>query len=124
MSQDVISDALNGIMNAKKARKEFVVVNKHSKLLIKVLDIAIENGYIKNYKLEENKLKIDIGKLIKCNAIKPRFNVGVPNIDKYMRRYLPARDLGILIISTNKGVLTHVEAYEKEIGGMLIAYFY
>jgi len=111
-------------MNAKKARKEFVVVNKHSKLLIKVLDIAIEHGYIKNYKLEENKLKINIGKLIKCNAIKPRFNVGVPNIDKYMRRYLPARDLGILIISTNKGVLTHVEAYEKEIGGMLIAYFY
>ena len=117
MSQDVISDALNGIMNAKKARKEFVVVNKHSKLLIKVLDIAIENGYIKNY-------KIDIGKLLKCNAIKPRFNVGASNIDKYMRRYLPARDLGILIISTNKGVLTHVEAYEKEIGGMLIAYFY
>ena len=124
MSQDVISDALNGIMNAKKARKEFVVVNKHSKLLIKVLDIAIENGYIKNYKLEENKLKIDIGKLLKCNAIKPRFNVGASNIDKYMRRYLRARDLGILIISTNKGVMTQVEAYEKKIGGMLIAYFY
>ena len=33
MSQDIIADALNQIMNAKKARKTNVVITKHSKLL-------------------------------------------------------------------------------------------
>jgi small subunit ribosomal protein S8 len=45
-------------------------------------------------------------------------------IESYMRRYLPARDMGILIISTNKGLLTHKQAYEQNLGGVLIAYFY
>ena len=34
MSQNIIADTLNQIMNAKKARKTEVVVDKHSKLLI------------------------------------------------------------------------------------------
>ena len=29
-----------------------------------------------------------------------------------------------MIISTNKGMMTHKEAQEEEIGGSLIAYFY
>jgi len=32
--------------------------------------------------------------------------------------------MGILIISTNKGLITHNEAFEEKIGGCLIAYFY
>ena len=41
-----------------------------------------------------------------------------------MKRFLPARNLGILIISTNQGLITHVDAIDKNIGGSLIAYFY
>ena len=124
MSQDIIADALNEIMNAKRAKKEFVILDRHSKLLINILDIAKEHGYIKEYKIDEKKIKIDLGTFMKCNAIKPRFNVKFESIDKYMKRYLPARDLGILIISTNKGLMTQEEIYDKEIGGVLIAYFY
>ena len=60
----------------------------------------------------------------KCNAIKPRYNVTKNKIDKYMRRYLPSKDMGIIIVSTNKGLMTHIDAYDKNIGGALIAYFY
>ena len=124
MSHDVIADGLNNIMNAKNARKEFVVLSKYSKLFINTLEIAKNLGYIEDYKLNEKKLTINFGKFIKCGAIKPRFNVSVNNIEKYMKRYLPGRGIGILIISTNKGLTTHAEAIEKNLGGALIAYFY
>jgi small subunit ribosomal protein S8 len=124
MSQDIIADTLNQMMNGHRAKKEFVVVHRHSKMLLKVLDIAQEYGYVKDYKIDGKKLKIELGKFMKCNSVKPRFNVTVDGIDKYRRRYLPARDMGILIISTNKGLVTHEKAYEDNLGGTLVAYFY
>lgn len=124
MSQDIIADTLNEIMNAKRSRKMSVVVDRHSKLLLKVLEIAKKSGYIESYKTEKTKLEIKIGNLNECRVIKPRFNVGKDEIFKYMKRYLPARDMGIIVISTNKGIITHIEATEKNIGGTLIAYFY
>lgn len=125
MSHDIIADALNNIMNAKKARKEEVVVKRFSKVLLKVLDLAQEGNYISGYKLDGNNVKIKITKdLNECGAIKPRYYVNKDKIETYMRRYLPARGMGFMIISTNKGLITHEEALEKQIGGCLIAYFY
>jgi hypothetical protein len=88
MSQDIVSDVLNQIMNAKKAKKEFIVVNRSSKLLLKVLDIAKQQGHI-DYSLEGNNLKIDIKNLNEIKAIKPRYTVPVKKINHYVRRYLP-----------------------------------
>ena len=51
-------------------------------------------------------------------------SVDKDQIEKYRRRYLPARNLGTMIVSTNKGLLTHEEAQEEKIGGSLIAFFY
>ncbi|MFA5019475.1 MAG: 30S ribosomal protein S8 [Candidatus Pacearchaeota archaeon] len=124
MSQDIISDALNNIMNAKKSGKIELKIAKFSNVLNRVLEIAKKEGYIESFKVEDKKMEIKIGKLIECKSIKPRHNVSVSEIDKYMRRYLPARGIGIIIISTNKGLMTHAEALEQNIGGVLIAYFY
>ncbi|MEM2568018.1 MAG: 30S ribosomal protein S8, partial [Candidatus Bathyarchaeia archaeon] len=38
--------------------------------------------------------------------------------------FLPSREVGLLIISTPRGVLSHKEAKEKGIGGRLLAYVY
>ena len=126
MSQDIVADALNMIKNAKKGRKESVKVNKISNLLIEILKIMKEKGAIKKYKInnKEKNMDITIGDLRDCRAIKPRFSVNKNQIEKYKRRYLPARNLGTMIISTNKGLITHKEALEKKIGGCLVAYFY
>jgi len=124
MSQDIIADALNKILNAAKAGKTAVSVNKHSNLLLSVLAIAKLKDYIKNYRVENKVLNIEIGKLNFCRVIKPRFVVKVDELDKYAKRYLPAKDIGILIISTSQGLMTHTTAEEKNIGGSLIAYFY
>jgi len=126
MSQDVVADALNMIRNAKKAGKENIEVKKISKVLIEVLKIMKHHGAIKKYKINSKKksIEISIGDLFTCKAIKPRFSVNKDQIEKYRRRYLPARNLGVVIISTNKGLKTHEEALEEGIGGGLIAYFY
>lgn len=124
MSQDIVADALNKIMNAKKAEKNAVNILHRSKLLLSVLAIAKLKGYIKSYKTEKNSLYIEIGNIHGCKAIKPRFNVYVDEIEKYTKRYLPSKDIGLLIISTNEGIMTHHTALEKNKGGSLIAYIY
>ncbi|MFH1307872.1 MAG: 30S ribosomal protein S8 [archaeon] len=124
MGQDIVADALNQIMNSKKAGKNFVVVNRYSNLLLKLLDLAQKEGYIDRYEIKGNNLRIEFSKLNCCKAIKPRFYVKIGGIDKYVRRYLPSRTFGVIIISTNKGLITNSQAYEKNIGGSLIAYFY
>ena len=124
MSQDIVSDALNKMMNAKRARKSSIEVKHHSKLLLSILAIAKLRDYVKSYKVEDNVLKIEFDKLNCCKAIKPRTLVKVSDIEKYTKRYLPAKDFGTIIISTSQGLMTHQTAQDKNIGGSLIAYFY
>lgn len=126
MSQDTVADALNMIKNAKKARKEVVEVTKMSNLLIEILKIMKQKNAIKKYKInpKEKSVEITLGEISECKAIKPRFTVQKDEIEKYERRYLPARGMGTIIISTNKGLMTHEEAEEEGIGGSLVAYFY
>ena len=53
MSQDVIADALNNIMNAKRAGKKELVVTKFSKLLLEVLNLAKKENYIEDYQIDK-----------------------------------------------------------------------
>ena len=124
MSQDIVSDALNKILNARKAGKTTLSTARHSKLLLSVLAIAKLRGYIKNYKVTDNILNVELGNIHGCKAIKPRFFVKVSEIDKYVSRYLPAKNIGILLVSTSQGLMTHQTAQDKNIGGSLIAYLY
>jgi small subunit ribosomal protein S8 len=126
MAQDIVADALNMMKNAKKARKETVKVKRISNILIEILKIMKQKGAIKKYKInvEEKSIDITLGNFYECKAIKPRFSVKKDEIGKYQRRYLPSRNLGVVIVSTNKGLLTHEEAQKEKIGGSLLAYFY
>jgi len=126
MAQDIVSDALNMIKNAKNVSKEEVEIKRISNLLIEILKIMKQKNYIKKYKInpKEKSVTVTIGEIEECKAIKPRFTVKKDEIEKYKRRYLPARDIGIILISTSKGLMTHEEAENENIGGCLIAYFY
>ncbi len=123
MSQDITADIMNEIMNAKKAGKTEVIVKKHSRLVRNILDIAKEAGHL-NYSVDGINLKVEIKNLNAIRAIKPRYTVKVGKINFYVRRYLPAKDFGFVIVSTNKGLMKHYEAEEKNLGGCLVAYIY
>jgi small subunit ribosomal protein S8 len=126
MAHDTVADALNMIKNAKRARKESVKIKIVSNLLIEILKIMKQKEAIKRYKVnsKERNVEVVLGELMDCKAIKPRFSVQKDEVEKYRKRYLPARNVGTMIVSTSKGLMTHQEAEEKEMGGSLIAYFY
>jgi len=87
------------------------------------------NGYIGEFEFIDDgrsgKFKVQLlGRINKCGAIRPRFPVKVDEIEEWEKKFLPSRDVGLLIISTSRGVLSHKEAKEKGIGGRLLAYIY
>lgn len=125
---DLLSDVLSAIKNAEMVGKKEVVV-KASKLVERVLKVMQEHGYIGAYEFiddgKQGLFKIELKhKIIDCKAIRPRFPVKVDEIIKYEKRFLPARDVGILIITTPKGVMDHKKAKKLHVGGRLLAYVY
>ncbi|MGC9103268.1 MAG: 30S ribosomal protein S8 [Candidatus Methanodesulfokora sp.] len=129
MRLDPLADALTAISNASMVGKDEVTVRIASKLLGRVLKILKDEGYIGNFELIEggrgNAFKVKlIGRINKIGAIKPRFKVKKDEFEYWERRYLPAENVGILIVSTSKGVMTNREAKKRGIGGVLIAYCY
>ena len=70
-------------------------------------------------------LKVNlIGKINNCGVIKPRFAIKSDEFEKFEKRFLLAKDFGIIIVSTNQGLITHREAKKKKIGGKLMAFCY
>jgi len=127
MIRDWLAATLNDMTNCRKSGKTKTVVTPVPKILVELLELMKKNNYVEDFVIEEDKFKkvtITIGKIHKCQAIKPRVFVNMKNIHSYVKRHLPSRDSGILVISTNKGLMSHREAMEKNIGGCLIAYCY
>ncbi len=129
MMNDPLASALSNINNAEKIGKDLCTAKPVSKILNKVLEIMKDRLYIGAFEIvNDNKGGIArinlIGAINRCQAIKPRFSVQRTTYEKFEKRYLPAKDFGILIISTSKGIMTHHEAKENKLGGKLIAYVY
>ncbi len=127
MNHDVLSDVLSNIKNAERKGKKVCNV-KYTNLVFDVLKIFQKKGYIKKVERLDDKfgtLSVQLkGRINECKSIRPRLSVGVDEIPKFVKRFLPGADAGFIIISTSKGVMTHKEAEEKNIGGRLIAYIY
>lgn len=129
MKRDVINDTLVAIKNAESVGKPEVVIGPTSKLLKGVLKIMQDLGYIGDFEFIDDKkggkFKIKlVHKVNKCGAIKPRFAVKSEDYERWEQRYLPARDFGVMIVSTSSGLMTHYDSKKKGLGGRLIAYVY
>lgn len=126
---DPIADALISIKNSDKASKQSCVYRPAPKLLGEILKIITKNGYIKGYEFIEDgrdgTFRVQLaGKINECRAIKPRYALKKSEFEKFEKRYLPAKNVGILIVSTPEGVITHTEAKNRGIGGRLLAFVY
>ncbi|MHC1567199.1 MAG: 30S ribosomal protein S8 [Candidatus Syntropharchaeia archaeon] len=129
MLNDTLANALSRIKNAEAVGKSYCMIQPASKLIGTVLKVMQDRGYIKEFEfIDDGKagiLKAKLcGRINKCGAIKPRFSVKKAEFEKWEKRFLPARNFGILIVSTPEGVMTHDEAKERELGGKLLAYVY
>ena len=128
MLHDPLADALTVIKNAERIGRGKCVV-KASKLIGNILKVMQDNGYIGPFeRIEDGKggmFKVELkGKLIDTKAIKPRFAVDVDEYEKWEKRYLPARNIGLFVVSTPKGVMNHKKAKELRLGGRLLSYIY
>ena len=128
MRHDILSDVLVTIKNADLLGKTSAVVPA-SKLIGNVLKLLTEKGYLNNYEFSDNgkggEFIISLnGRINSCGAIKPRFSVKLKDMETHEARYLPAKDFGILILTTPYGVMNNDQAKEASTGGKLLAYVY
>lgn len=129
---DTLANALATIMNNEMRGKKEAIIMPASKLIINVLRIMQQEGYIGEFEYIDDgrwgKVRVQLlGRINKCGVIKPRFSVKYIDLERmphWLRKYLPSRDIGILVLSTPQGVMTHKEALKRRIGGVLIAYVY
>ena len=129
MFNDPLASALSKIMNAERRSRKEVLVKPASKMIKMILTLMNENSYLGSFEEsidgKGNFLKVNLlGNINKCGVIKPRFSAQKDDFEKWEKRYLPAKDFGIILVSTTQGVMTHYDAKKKEIGGKLLAYCY
>lgn len=126
---DPLANALSLILIDEKAGKRKSRIKPASKTIKKVLEVMKANKYVGSFEEIEdgkgNMISLELlGSINRCGVIKPRYSVKKDEFEKFEERYLLARDMGILIISTPLGIMTHYEAKKKNIGGRLLAYCY
>jgi small subunit ribosomal protein S8 len=129
---DTLANAMATIMNAEMRAKPEAIIMPASKLIAAVLRVMQQEGYIGEFEYIDDgrwgKIRVRLlGRINKCGVIKPRLPVKYRDLVRmpdWLRKYLPSRDMGILILSTSQGVMSHKEAIRRRIGGILLAYVY
>lgn len=129
MTKDLLANAMSTIKNHEEVRKKEVLIEPASRLIKDVLEIMREEDYIEDFEYIEDgksgKLRVSLsGNINDCGVIKPRFSVKEDEFEKWEKRYLPAAEFGILVVSTPDGVMSGKEAEEKGKGGRLLAFVY
>ena len=128
MRHDTLSDMFSALKNAEAIGKTECAVPA-SNLIKSMLLIMQKEKYIGEFEHlgadSGGKFRIKLlGHINNCGSIKPRFSVGKTDFIRWEKRFLPAASLGLLLVSTSNGVISHKEAKKKGIGGKLLGYVY
>jgi len=132
MNTDPIADFLTRVRNASSARLKMVEIPS-SNIKKAMTKILYDQGYITNYKFEEDnkqgviKIALKYNQSTKVPAITKLERASRPGLRKYsgadsLPRVL--NGLGIAIVSTSKGIITNKEAKSHNIGGEVLCYVY
>ncbi len=128
MKHDLLADMFSMIKNSEKIGRNECLVQV-SRMISEVLAVMESHRYIgkfelvpgergKNYRVEL------LGKINNCNVVRPRFSVKKREFIKWEKRFLPASDIGLLILTTPKGVMDHKKAKKQGTGGKLLGFVY
>ena len=128
MAVDRLSDALNKIkLYERNGKKECVV--ERTKIIEGVLSVLKQSGYIEDYLPDEVNgrplFRVMLkGAITDLGAIKPRHPVKYKEWVSAEAQYLPAYNVGLLVVSTSEGIVSNKDAKERRIGGRLLAFVY
>lgn len=133
MVTDSIADYLTRVRNAIMAGHKVVEVPA-SNLKKEMTKILKDQGYILNYKFEEDKghqgtikIALKYDKINQTPAIRSLERISKPGLRQYRSNSeLPRviNGLGVAIISTSKGVMTDKQARKENVGGEILCYVY
>ena len=128
---DTIADLLTRIRNANSAKHDTVQIPA-SNMKKAICQILMDEGYIKNFSVEEDGKQGVITVTLKYLEGKTPVIQGLRRVSKPgLRIYSNVEDmpkvmkgLGIAIISTSKGVMTDREARKQNVGGEVLAFLW
>ena len=124
---DPVGDMLTRIRNGQMRSLKKISI-PFSKFRLKILEVIKKEGFIVDYFLEENELKIKSVKVLL------KYYEGQPVIREIKRVSKPGRrvyskaisipkvknGLGVAILSTSKGIMSDTEAIKNNLGGEII----
>lgn len=130
---DPIADYLTRIRNAQMAGHRIVEIPS-SKLKQAITEILYDQGYILKYTFEDKnaenkqgliKIALKYDPQTKQPVIRELVRVSRPGLRKFAGSAKIPRiinGLGVMIVSTSKGVMTDKKAREMNVGGELLCY--
>lgn len=126
---NVLSNLFTTLYNNETRRKKECIVIPSSRFSSDVLRTMQKYRYIGEFEQIDDaragKFRIQLlAKITKCGIITPRFSVKKDGYLDWERQYLPAYSMGLLVVSTSEGTMSHHEAQERGLGGILIGYVY
>ncbi|AWR97297.1 30S ribosomal protein S8 [Acidianus sulfidivorans JP7] len=127
-----LSNALVTLYNNEVRRNKQAILTPASKLVISALRAIQKEGYIGEFEYIDDgrwgKVVVQLlGRINKCGPITPRYSLkyrDMINLPQHIRSYLPSKEIGAIIVSTSKGVMTHKEAARQRLGGIALGYIY
>jgi len=126
---DPIADLLTRIRNAIQARHDKVDLLA-SRIKTELVRILKEEGYVRNYKVLENRFSGILRVYLKYDAAGDSVIAGIQRASRPgMRLYCRAGEvpealggLGIAVVSTSKGLMSGDEAARQRIGGEVLCH--
>ena len=126
---NILSNMFTTLYNNESRRKKECIVFPASRFASDILRVIQRHRFIGEFEQIDDgragKFRIQLlAKINKCGIITPRYSVNKDGYLGWERQYLPAYSMGILLVSTSKGVLSHHEARVEGIGGVLVGYVF
>jgi small subunit ribosomal protein S8 len=126
---NILSNMFTTLYNNESRRKKECIVFPASRFASDILRVIQRHRFIGEFEQIDDgragKFRIQLlAKINKCGIITPRYSVNKDGYLGWERQYLPAYSMGILLVSTSKGVMSHHEARVEGIGGVLVGYVF
>jgi len=128
MRHDTLADMFAIIKNAEAIGKRSCMVPS-SKIIKEILKIMQKNKYIGSFEFiddgKSGKFRVElVGRINNCGVIRPRFELRKDEFIKWEKRFLPSVNIGLLFLTTSKGIMDHRQAKKEKVGGALLGFVY